>query len=75
MTISLVKSARGTVPVDKANKVMWLVKMREELALAALATNPARATHHCQLAKEFEGFANAIPSPDVPLNPDLTPDR
>jgi hypothetical protein len=75
MTILHVKSAKGTVLVNKANKVLWLVKMREELALAALATDAARATHHCQLAKEFEGYANAIPSPDVPLSPDLTPDR
>jgi hypothetical protein len=63
------------LPVDKANKTLWLVKMQDELALAALAADPARAAVHRQLAKDFEGFANAIPSPDVPLNPDLTPDR
>lgn len=61
--------------MDKANRVLWLVKMREELALAALAIDPTKAAYHCQCAKDFEGFANTIPSPDVPLNPDLKPDR
>jgi hypothetical protein len=61
--------------MEKANKVLWLVKMREELALAALAIDPVEAELHGQLAKDFERFANTNPSPDVPLNADLKPDR
>jgi hypothetical protein len=63
------------LPVEKANKVLWLVKMREELALAALAADPDEADFHRHLANKFEGFANTNPPPDVPLSTDLTPDR
>jgi hypothetical protein len=40
--------------MDKANKVFWLVKMKEELALAASAIDADKAELHRQLAKEFE---------------------
>jgi hypothetical protein len=63
------------LPVDKANKVLWLVKMREELALAALAVDSDEVEFHRQLAREFEFFANTNTSPEVPLNTDLKPDR
>jgi hypothetical protein len=52
--------------MEKENRVIWRVKMRDELDLAALATNPDEAAHHTGRAKVFQGFADAEVPPYAP---------
>jgi hypothetical protein len=57
--------------LEKANRVLWRVKMQDELDLAATATDPEEAARHRQRASELKHLADQDDPPDTPLDPNL----
>jgi hypothetical protein len=53
--------------MEKANKVLWRVRMQEQLDLATSAQDPEKAYFHQSQAMRFQSFAEQPTPPDCPL--------
>jgi hypothetical protein len=59
------------IVMEKANRILWRVKMQDELDMAASAVEPHKAAYHRRRASDFQRFADQDSPPDTPLDPDF----
>jgi hypothetical protein len=57
--------------MEKENRVLWRVKMQDELDLAASTADFQRSAYHRRRASEVQRFADQDSPADTPLDPDF----